>query len=94
MTVHLEDLSMTAQDGTRSPETPTSTPPGAGTTTAAADPDLDAGQAARDADPVFALHRGGKVEVVSRVSVATREELSLAYTPGVAKVCTAIAEQP
>ncbi len=48
----------------------------------------------RDADPVFALHRGGKVEVVSRVSVTSREELSLAYTPGVAKVCTAIAEDP
>ncbi len=48
----------------------------------------------RDADPVFALHRGGKVEVVSSVPLATREDLSLAYTPGVARVCTAIAAQP
>ena len=53
---------------------------------------LDA--AARDTDPVFALHRGGKVEVVSSVPVATREDLSLAYTPGVARVCTAIAREP
>ncbi len=48
----------------------------------------------RDADPAFALHRGGKVEVVSRVPLATREDLSLAYTPGVARVCTAIAAEP
>jgi malate dehydrogenase (oxaloacetate-decarboxylating) len=46
----------------------------------------------RDADPAFALHRGGKVEVVSCVPLETREDLSLAYTPGVARVCTAIAE--
>ena len=48
----------------------------------------------RDIDPAFALHRGGKIEVVSTVPVATREDLSLAYTPGVARVCTAIAEDP
>jgi malate dehydrogenase (oxaloacetate-decarboxylating) len=44
--------------------------------------------------PVFALHRGGKIEVVSKVSVRDRADLSLAYTPGVAEVCLAIAEQP
>ncbi len=49
---------------------------------------------ARDDDPVFALHRGGKVEVVSRVPLRDREDLSLAYTPGVARVCTAIAAEP
>jgi malate dehydrogenase (oxaloacetate-decarboxylating) len=48
----------------------------------------------RDADPAFALHRGGKVEVVSSVPLETREDLSLAYTPGVARVCTAIADEP
>ena len=48
----------------------------------------------RDADPVFALHRGGKVEVVSSVPLNTNEDLSLAYTPGVARICTAIAEDP
>jgi malate dehydrogenase (oxaloacetate-decarboxylating) len=46
----------------------------------------------RDADPVFALHRGGKIEVVSSVPVTSREDLSKAYTPGVARVCTAIAQ--
>ena len=44
--------------------------------------------------PVFALHRGGKIEVVSKVPVADRDDLSLAYTPGVAEVCLAIAETP
>ena len=48
----------------------------------------------RDADPAFALHRGGKVEVISSVPLETREDLALAYTPGVARVCTAIAEDP
>ena len=47
-----------------------------------------------DADPVFALHRGGKVEVVSSVPLRTREDLAMAYTPGVALVCTAIAQDP
>ena len=53
-----------------------------------------AAQHARDEDPVFRLHRGGKVEVVSSVPLTTREDLALAYTPGVARVCTAIAEDP
>ena len=47
-----------------------------------------------DADPVFALHRGGKVEVVSSVPLRTREDLAMAYTPGVALVCTAIEQDP
>jgi malate dehydrogenase (oxaloacetate-decarboxylating) len=42
-------------------------------------------------DPVFDLHRGGKLAVASTVPLATREDLSLAYTPGVAEVCRAIA---
>jgi malate dehydrogenase (oxaloacetate-decarboxylating) len=42
-------------------------------------------------DPVFELHRGGKMAVTSTVPLATREDLSLAYTPGVAEVCRAIA---
>jgi malate dehydrogenase (oxaloacetate-decarboxylating) len=45
-------------------------------------------------DPVFALHRGGKMAVQATVPVRDKEDLSLAYTPGVARVCTAIAEQP
>lgn len=45
-------------------------------------------------DPVFALHRGGKMAVQATVPIRDRDDLSLAYTPGVARVCTAIAEQP
>ena len=45
-------------------------------------------------DPVFALHRGGKMAVQATVPIRDREDLSLAYTPGVARVCSAIAEQP
>src|SRR5438270_1462393 len=44
--------------------------------------------------PVFALHRGGKIEVISKVPVRDRDDLSLAYTPGVAEVCLAIADHP
>jgi malate dehydrogenase (oxaloacetate-decarboxylating) len=45
-------------------------------------------------DPVFDLHLGGKIEVTSSVHVSNADELSRAYTPGVARVCTAIAENP
>jgi malate dehydrogenase (oxaloacetate-decarboxylating) len=45
-------------------------------------------------DPVFVLHKGGKLTINSTVSLATTEDLSLAYTPGVAKVCEAIAARP
>ncbi|HLU98737.1 MAG TPA: NADP-dependent malic enzyme [Thermobifida alba] len=47
-----------------------------------------------DDDPAFALHRGGKLEVHSTIEVRDQEGLSLAYTPGVARVCTAIADNP
>ncbi|MFC6372374.1 NAD(P)-dependent malic enzyme [Nonomuraea thailandensis] len=47
-----------------------------------------------DLDPAFALHRGGKIEIRSTVPVRDADDLSLAYTPGVARVCTAIADQP
>ncbi|GAA1515416.1 NADP-dependent malic enzyme [Streptomyces albidochromogenes] len=45
-------------------------------------------------DPAFALHRGGKMAIEATVPVRDKDDLSLAYTPGVAKVCSAIAEQP
>ncbi|WP_407549985.1 NADP-dependent malic enzyme [Streptomyces sp. Pv4-95] len=45
-------------------------------------------------DPAFALHRGGKMAIQATVPVRDRDDLSLAYTPGVAKVCSAIADQP
>ena len=50
--------------------------------------------AARAADPVFALHRGGKMEIASTVALDGRDDLSMAYTPGVARVCEAIAAAP
>jgi malate dehydrogenase (oxaloacetate-decarboxylating) len=45
-------------------------------------------------DPVFQLHEGGKMAVRSTVRLASREDLSLAYTPGVARVCSAIEADP
>jgi len=45
-------------------------------------------------DPVFDLHVGGKLETVSTVALTGPDELSLAYTPGVARVCEAIAADP
>ena len=45
-------------------------------------------------DPVFDLHEGGKLEVRSTVPLRNRDDLSLAYTPGVATVCSAIAADP
>ena len=45
-------------------------------------------------DPIFALHRGGKMEVASTVPLRNAEDLAMSYTPGVAKVCEAIAADP
>ena len=48
----------------------------------------------RAGDPVFDLHVGGKMEIRSTVPLDGRDDLSMAYTPGVARVCEAIAEDP
>ena len=45
-------------------------------------------------DRVFNRHRGGKIEVVSRVPVSTVQELRDIYTPGVARVCLALRDEP
>ncbi|MCW2963212.1 MAG: hypothetical protein JWO17_464 [Actinomycetia bacterium] len=45
-------------------------------------------------DRTFLLHAGGKIEIQGRTRVKTRDELSMVYTPGVARVCTAIHEDP
>ena len=50
--------------------------------------------ARRALDPVFALHVGGKMEIASTVPLDDRDDLSMAYTPGVALVCEAIAADP
>jgi len=43
-------------------------------------------------DRTFRLHRGGKIELFGRLPLETREDLSVAYMPGVAEVCQAIAD--
>jgi malate dehydrogenase (oxaloacetate-decarboxylating) len=43
-------------------------------------------------DRTFELHRGGKIHTGQNMRVKTRDDLSMAYTPGVARVCTAIKE--
>ena len=43
-------------------------------------------------DRTFELHRRGKIHTGLRSPLKTRDDLSMAYTPGVARVCTAIAE--
>jgi malate dehydrogenase (oxaloacetate-decarboxylating) len=45
-------------------------------------------------DRTFLMHLGGKIEIKSKVPVRTRDDLSMAYTPGVARVCPAIKEEP
>jgi malate dehydrogenase (oxaloacetate-decarboxylating) len=45
-------------------------------------------------DRTFLLHVGGKIELRNKSPLRTREDLSMAYTPGVARVCRAIAEDP
>jgi malate dehydrogenase (oxaloacetate-decarboxylating) len=45
-------------------------------------------------DRTFLMHLGGKLEVQSKVSLRNRDDLSRAYTPGVARVCQAIAANP
>jgi malate dehydrogenase (oxaloacetate-decarboxylating) len=45
-------------------------------------------------DRTFLIHLGGKIEVTPKVGLRTREDLSRAYTPGVARVCQAIARRP
>jgi len=45
-------------------------------------------------DRTFALHVGGKITVESRITVSNQSDLAMAYTPGVGRVCKAIAEHP
>lgn len=46
------------------------------------------------ADQTFMAHVGGKIEVKPKVPLRNRDDLSRAYTPGVARVCTAIHDMP
>ena len=45
-------------------------------------------------DRTFLMHLGGKIEVRSKLQIRTRDDLSMVYTPGVARVCRAIAADP
>jgi malate dehydrogenase (oxaloacetate-decarboxylating) len=56
--------------------------------------DLDGVDVRQVSDRTFLLHLGGKLEVTPKIALRNRDELSRAYTPGVARVCLAIAENP
>jgi malate dehydrogenase (oxaloacetate-decarboxylating) len=45
-------------------------------------------------DRTFLMHLGGKIEVKGKIPVKNRDDLSMAYTPGVARVCMAIHHDP
>jgi malate dehydrogenase (oxaloacetate-decarboxylating) len=55
---------------------------------------LDVASVGKVSDRTFLLHLGGKLAVQSKVPLRNRDDLSMAYTPGVARVCLAIAENP
>jgi malate dehydrogenase (oxaloacetate-decarboxylating) len=46
------------------------------------------------ADRVFEIHQGGKIDIAPRVPLRSRDDLSMAYTPGVGRVSSAIADDP
>ncbi len=48
----------------------------------------------RTSDRTFLLHLGGKLEVVPKTPLKTRDDLSMAYTPGVARICMAVHDDP
>ena len=54
--------------------------------------DLEGVQVDSVSDRTFLMHKGGKIEVVGKLPLKTRDDLSMAYTPGVARVCMAIHE--
>lgn len=56
--------------------------------------DIDGVEVINVSDRTFLMHLGGKIEVVSKVPLKTRADLSMAYTPGVARVCMAIHKDP
>ncbi len=55
---------------------------------------LDGVSIGKISDRTFLMHLGGKIEIQPKVPVRTRDDLSMIYTPGVARVCLAIAENP
>src|SRR3954451_8955183 len=55
---------------------------------------LDGVQVVSVSDRTFLMHKGGKIEVTPKVAIRTRDDLSMAYTPGVARVSSAIHDDP
>jgi malate dehydrogenase (oxaloacetate-decarboxylating) len=55
---------------------------------------LDGVRVVNVSDRTFLMHLGGKIRIQNKVPVKTRDDLSMAYTPGVARVCLAIKEDP
>ena len=56
--------------------------------------DIDGVEVVQTSDRTFLMHLGGKIETVSKMPLKTRSDLSMAYTPGVARVCEAIHKDP
>jgi malate dehydrogenase (oxaloacetate-decarboxylating) len=56
--------------------------------------DLPGVDVERVSDRTFLMHLGGKLSIESKVPLRNRDDLSMAYTPGVARVCEAIAARP
>lgn len=56
--------------------------------------DIDGVEVANVSDRTFLMHLGGKIEVTSKMQLKTRSDLSMAYTPGVARICEAIHKDP
>jgi malate dehydrogenase (oxaloacetate-decarboxylating) len=55
---------------------------------------IDGVDVVHTSDRTFLIHLGGKLETVSKIPLKTRADLSMAYTPGVARVCQAIQKDP
>ncbi len=55
---------------------------------------LDGCSVGHVSDTTFLIHLGGKLEVRSKVPLRTRDDLARAYTPGVARICLAISQEP
>src|SRR5258708_4834528 len=56
--------------------------------------DIDGVEVVNVSDRTFLMHLGGKIEVTSKMQLKTRSDLSMAYTPVVARVCEAIEKDP
>lgn len=56
--------------------------------------DIDGVEVVNVSDRTFLMHLGGKIEITSKMQLKTRSDLSMAYTPGVARICEAIHRDP